>query len=105
MQMVFHHVLPLALPGMLTGTIIGMARALGETAPLLMIGMVAFIVDIPKGFTDPATVLPVQIYLWADSPERAFVERTSAAVIILLAFLIIMNAAAVILRKRFERRW
>lgn len=105
MQTVTHHVLPLALPGMLTGTIIGMARALGETAPLLMIGMVAFIVDIPKGFTDPATVLPVQIYLWADSPERAFVERTSAAVIVLLAFLIVMNAAAVILRKRFERRW
>jgi len=104
-QMVSHHVLPLALPGMLTGTIIGMARALGETAPLLMIGMVAFIVDIPRGFMDAATVLPVQIYLWADSPERAFVERTSAAIIILLAFLIIMNAAAVILRKRFERRW
>jgi phosphate transport system permease protein len=105
MQMVAHHVLPLALPGMLTGTIIGMARALGETAPLLMIGMVAFIVDIPAGFTDPATALPVQIYLWADSPERAFVERTSAAIIVLLAFLITMNAAAVILRKRFERRW
>jgi len=105
MQMIAHHVLPLALPGMLTGTIIGMARALGETAPLLMIGMVAFIVDIPAGFTDPATALPVQIYLWADSPERAFVERTSAAIIILLAFLITMNAAAVILRKRFERRW
>jgi len=105
MQMVSHHVLPLALPGMLTGTIIGMARALGETAPLLMIGMVAFIADIPAGFLDPATVLPVQIYLWADSPERAFVERTSAAIIILLVFLITMNAAAVILRKRFERRW
>jgi len=105
MQMVSHHVLPLALPGMLTGTIIGMARALGETAPLLMIGMVAFIVDIPRGFMDAATVLPVQIYLWADSPERAFVERTSAAIIVLLAFLITMNAAAVILRKRFERRW
>jgi phosphate transport system permease protein len=105
MQMVMHHVLPLALPGMLTGTIIGMARALGETAPLLMIGMVAFIVDIPTGFTDPSTVLPVQIYLWADSPERAFVERTSAAIIVLLAFLIIMNAAAIILRKKFERRW
>jgi len=104
-QMVAHHVLPLALPGMLTGTIIGMARALGETAPLLMIGMVAFIVDIPHSFTDPATALPVQIYLWADSPERAFVERTSAAIIILLAFLITMNAAAVILRKKFERRW
>jgi phosphate transport system permease protein len=82
-----------------------MARALGESAPLLMIGMVAFIVDIPHGFTDPATVLPVQIYLWADSPERAFVERTSAATIVLLAFLIVMNAAAVILRKKFERRW
>ncbi len=105
MQMVSHHVLPLALPGMLTGTIIGMARALGETAPLLMIGMVAFIVDIPAGFTDPATALPVQIFLWADSPERAFVERTSAAIMVLLAFLITMNAAAVILRKRFERRW
>jgi phosphate transport system permease protein len=105
MQMVFHHVLPLALPGMLTGTIIGMAQALGETAPLLMIGMVAFIVDIPGGFTDPSTVLPVQIYLWADSPERAFVERTSAAIMVLLAFLIVMNAAAVYLRKKFERRW
>jgi len=105
MQMVAHHVLPLAMPGMLTGTIIGMARALGESAPLLMIGMVAFIVDIPLGFTDPSTVLPVQIYLWADSPERAFVERTSAATMALLAFLIVMNATAVILRKRFERRW
>jgi phosphate transport system permease protein len=105
MQMVFHHVLPLAMPGMLTGTIIGMARALGETAPLLMIGMVAFIVDIPGGFTDPATALPVQIYLWADSPERAFTERTSAATLVLLAFLITMNALAVYLRKRFERRW
>ncbi|MBL0715412.1 MAG: phosphate ABC transporter permease PstA [Desulfosarcina sp.] len=105
MQMVTHHVLPLALPGVLTGTIIGMARALGESAPLLMIGMVAFIVDIPGGLTDPATVLPVQIFLWADSPERAFVERTSAATIVLLAFLIVMNATAVILRKKFERRW
>jgi len=105
MQTVFHHVLPLAMPGMLTGTIIGMARALGESAPLLMIGMVAFIVDIPKGLFDPATVLPVQIYLWADSPERAFVERTSAAIIVLLAFLVVMNAAAVIMRNRFERRW
>ncbi|MGD8646369.1 MAG: phosphate ABC transporter permease PstA [Desulfobacterales bacterium] len=105
MQMVVHHVLPLALPGMLTGAIIGMAQALGETAPLLMIGMVAFIVDIPAGFTDPSTVLPVQIFLWADSPERAFTERTSAAIMVLLAFLIAMNAAAVLLRKRFERRW
>ena len=105
MQSVFHHVLPLALPGMLTGTIIGMARALGETAPLLMIGMVAFIVDIPTGIFDKATVLPVQIYLWADSPERAFIERTSAAIIVLLGFLLIMNAVAVVLRKKFEQRW
>jgi phosphate transport system permease protein len=104
-QMMAHHVLPLALPGMLTGTIIGMAQALGETAPLLMIGMVAFIVDIPGGFTDPAAVLPVQIYLWADSPERAFVERTSAAIMVLLGFLIMMNILAVFLRKKFERRW
>jgi phosphate transport system permease protein len=105
MQMVFHHVLPLALPGMLTGTIIGMAQALGETAPLLMIGMVAFIVDIPGGPLDPSSVLPVQVYLWADSPERAFVERTSAAIMVLLAFLIAMNTLAIILRRRFERRW
>ena len=104
-QMVMHHVLPLAMPGMLTGTIIGMAQALGETAPLLMIGMVAFIVDIPGSVTDPATVLPVQIFLWADSPERAFVERTSAAIMVLLAFLITMNTAAVLLRKKLERRW
>jgi phosphate transport system permease protein len=105
MQVVFHHVLPLALPGMLTGTIIGMSRALGESAPLLMIGMVAFIVDVPAAFTDPATALPVQVYLWADSPERAFAERTSAAIIVLLAFLLMMNLAAVIIRKRMERRW
>ena len=105
MQTILHHVLPLALPGMLTGTIIGMARALGESAPLLMIGMVAFIVDIPNGFSDPATVLPVQIFLWADSPERAFVERTSAATLVLLAFLVVMNGLAVVLRKKFERRW
>ncbi|WP_299377780.1 phosphate ABC transporter permease PstA [uncultured Kiloniella sp.] len=105
MQTVFHHVLPLAMPGILTGTILGMAQALGETAPLLMIGMVAFIADIPGSMSDAATVLPVQIYLWADSPERGFVEKTSAAIMILLAFLIVMNAIAVILRKRFERRW
>jgi phosphate transport system permease protein len=105
LQMVFHHVLPLAIPGILTGSIIGMAQALGETAPLLMIGMVAFIVDIPGSVMDPSTVLPVQIYLWADSPERAFVERTSAAIMVLLAFLITMNALAVLLRKKFERRW
>ncbi len=105
MQVVFHHIMPLALPGMLTGTIIGMSRALGESAPLLMIGMVAFIVDVPGGFTDPATALPVQIYLWADSPERAFAERTSAAIIVLLGFLLLMNLAAVIIRKRMERKW
>ncbi|NNC77212.1 MAG: phosphate ABC transporter permease PstA [Woeseiaceae bacterium] len=105
MQVVFHHVMPLAMPGMLTGAIIGMSRALGESAPLLMIGMVAFIVDVPGGFTDPATALPVQIYLWADSPERAFAERTSAAIIVLLGFLLIMNLAAVIIRRRMERKW
>jgi phosphate transport system permease protein len=104
-QTVFSHVVPLALPGMLTGTIIGMGRALGETAPLLMIGMVAFIVDVPNSFTSSSTVLPVQIYLWADSPERAFEERTSAAIMVLLGFLVLMNATAVYLRKRFERKW
>jgi phosphate transport system permease protein len=105
MQTVTQHVIPLAMPGMLTGAIIGMARALGETAPLLMIGMVAFIVDVPHGITDAATVLPVQIFLWADSPERAFVERTSATIIVLLCFLLLMNAAAVWLRNKLERRW
>lgn len=105
MQVVFHHIMPLALPGMLTGTIIGMSRALGESAPLLMIGMVAFIVDVPGGFTDPATALPVQVFLWADSPERAFAERTSAAIIVLLGFLLLMNLTAVIIRKRMERKW
>ena len=105
LQMVTHHVLPLAMPGILTGTIIGMARAIGESAPLLMIGMVAFIVDIPATPLDPATALPVQIYLWAASPERAFVERTSAAIIVLLLFLAVMNATAIYLRKKFERRW
>jgi phosphate transport system permease protein len=105
LQVVSHHVLPLAMPGILTGSIIGMARALGETAPLLMIGMVAFIVDIPKSFTDTATVLPVQVYLWADSPERAFVEKTAAATLVLIIFLIAMNGLAVYLRKKFERRW
>ena len=104
MQMIFHHVLPLALPGMLTGTIIGMAQALGESAPLLMIGMVAFIVDIPGGPLEPSTAMPVQIFLWADSPERAFAERTSAAIMVLLAFLIAMNAFAIWLRRKFERR-
>ena len=104
-QAVFHHVLPLAMPGILTGSIIGMAQALGETAPLLMIGMVAFIVDIPGGFTDAATVLPVQIFMWADFPEPGFRQKTSAAIMVLLAFLVLMNALAVLLRRRFERRW
>jgi len=105
LQMVMHHVMPLAMPGMLTGAIIGMARALGESAPLLMIGMVAFIVDVPSGFVDPATALPVQVFLWSDLPERGFVERTSGAIIVLLLFLIVMNATAVILRNKFEKRW
>lgn len=104
-QAVFHHVLPLAMPGILTGTIIGMAQALGETAPLLMIGMVAFVVDIPASIFDPATVLPVQIYMWADFPEPGFQQKTAAAIMVLLGFLVLMNALAVLLRKRFERRW
>ena len=104
-QMVFHHVAPLAMPGMLTGTIIGMARALGETAPLLMIGMVAFIVDTPTSILQPATALPVQIFLWADSPERAFLEKTSAAIIVLIAFLIAMNLIAIILRNKYRQRF
>ncbi|MAM08966.1 MAG: phosphate ABC transporter, permease protein PstA [Rhizobiaceae bacterium] len=104
MQAVFHHVLPQAMPGILTGTIIGLAQALGETAPLLLIGMVAFVADYPASPLDPATALPVQIYMWAGEAERAFVERTSAAIIVLLAFLILMNISAVILRRRFERR-
>lgn len=105
MQMVFHHVLPLALPGILTGTIIGLARALGETAPLLLIGMVAFVADYPTTPLDPATALPVQIYMWANEAERAFVERMSGAIIILLIFLMAMNITAIVLRRRFERRW
>ncbi|HEU4651391.1 MAG TPA: phosphate ABC transporter permease PstA [Croceibacterium sp.] len=104
-QVVFHHVLPLALPGILTGTIIGMARALGETAPLLMIGMRAFVATPPKGLTDPATVLPVQIFLWSDEIDRGFVERTSAAIIVLLLFLLVMNGLAIYLRNRFEKIW
>ena len=105
MQVVFHHVLPLALPGVLTGTIIGMARALGETAPLLMIGMRAFIVSPPQGITDPSSVLPVQIFLWSDEVDSAFVEKTSAAIIVLLLFMLAMNGLAIYLRNRFERRW
>jgi len=105
LQVVLHHVLPLAMPGILTGTIIGLARAAGETAPLLMIGMMAFIVDTPQGVTDKATVLPAQIYMWANNPERAFEARTSAGIIILLIFLLLMNATAIYLRKRYEKRW
>ncbi|MBS9778097.1 MAG: phosphate ABC transporter permease PstA [Gammaproteobacteria bacterium] len=105
MQTVFHQVLPQAMPGILTGAIIGVAQAIGETAPLLMIGMVAFIVDIPQGVTDPATVLPVQIYLWSDSPERAFIAKTSAAILVLLGVLMVINASAVYLRKKFEQKW
>jgi len=105
MQTVMHHVLPNALPGMLTGTIIGMARALGETAPLIMIGMVAFIVEVPTGITDPSSALPVQIYLWSDSPERGFVALTSAAILVLMIFLIAMNGFAVYLRRKLEKRW
>jgi phosphate transport system permease protein len=101
-QTIFHHVLPVAMPGVLTGAIIGMAQALGESAPLLMIGMVAFIMDVPGSVTDPSTVLPIQIYLWADSPERGFLEKTSAAIMVLMGFLIVMNALAIYLRKRFE---
>jgi len=104
-QMVFHHVLPLALPGILTGTIIGMARALGETAPLLMIGMRAFIATPPGGINEPATVLPVQIFLWSDEVNRGFVEKTSAAILVLLAFLMAMNGLAIYLRNKFEQRW
>ena len=105
LQAVFNHVVPSAAPGMFTGTIIGMARALGETAPLLLMGMVAFIVEVPTSIFDPATVLPAQIYLWADSPERGFVEKTSAAIIVLVLFLIIMNSLAIWLRRKFEVRW
>ncbi|QRM54093.1 phosphate ABC transporter permease PstA [Sinorhizobium sp. BG8] len=105
MQTVFHHVLPLAMPGVLTGTIIGLAHALGETAPLLLIGMVAFVANVPTTPLDPSTALPVQIYMWANEAERAFVERTSGAIIVLLLFLVVMNLGAILLRRRFERRW
>jgi phosphate transport system permease protein len=104
-QATFHHVVPLALPGILTGTIVGMAQALGETAPLLMIGMVAFIADVPTSVVEPAAALPVQIFLWADASERAFLEKTSAAIIVLLVFLVLMNLLAIFLRKKFEKRF
>lgn len=105
MQITLHHLLPLSVPGIMTGTILAISRALGETAPLLMIGMVAFIADIPQGFSDPTTVLPVQIYLWSDSPELGFAEKTAAAILALLCFLILFNLVAIILRKKFERKW
>ena len=105
MQAAIDHILPLAAPGILTGTIIGIAQALGETAPLIMIGMVAFIVDVPTTLTDPATALPVQIYIWSDSAERAFYERSSLAIMVLLTFLITMNISAVLLRRKFEKKW
>lgn len=105
MQTMWHHLLPLSIPGIMTGTILAISRALGETAPLLMIGMVAFIADIPQNFTDPTTVLPVQIYLWSDSPEIGFAEKTAAAILVLLGFLILFNLVAILLRKKFERKW
>jgi phosphate transport system permease protein len=105
MQIALHHLLPLSVPGIMTGTILAVSRALGETAPLLMIGMVAFIADIPQNFTDPSSVLPVQIYLWSDSPEAGFAEKTAAAILVLLAFLVFLNSGAIYLRKKFERKW
>ncbi|MBL0941120.1 MAG: phosphate ABC transporter permease PstA [Alphaproteobacteria bacterium] len=104
-QLVFHHIVPLAMPGILTGTILGMARALGESAPLLMIGMVAFVVDIPHTPLDPTTVLPVQIFSWLRNPEQGFIENTAAAIMVLLLFLILMNLAAIVFRKRFDHKW
>ncbi|MBM3579232.1 MAG: phosphate ABC transporter permease PstA, partial [Alphaproteobacteria bacterium] len=105
MQITLHHLLPLSMPGIMTGTILAVSRALGETAPLLMIGMIAFIADVPQNFTDPTTVLPVQIYLWSDLPEEGFAEKTSAAILLLLTVLILFNLLAIFLRKKFERRW
>jgi phosphate transport system permease protein len=101
----FHHVLPLSIPGIMTGTILAVSRSIGETAPLLMIGMVAFVANVPEHFTDPATAMPVQIYLWSDSPEQGFAEKTAGAIMVLLGFLISFNAIAVYLRKKFERKW
>ena len=105
LQVVWHHTFPLAMPGIMTGTILGMARAIGETAPLLLIGMVAFVADLPTGFTSSATVMPVQIYLWASSPQAGFSEKTAAGILILLVLLLAMNTLAIVLRKRFEVRW
>jgi len=105
MQLIWHHLLPLSIPGIMTGTILAISRAIGETAPLLMIGMVAFIADVPQGFFDPSSALAVQIYLWSDLPESGFVEKTSGAILSLLVFLILLNYTAIILRKKFERKW
>jgi phosphate transport system permease protein len=105
MQVIWHHLLPLSIPGIMTGTILAVSRALGETAPLLMIGMVAFIADTPQSFSDPSSALAVQIYLWSDLPEAGFVEKTSGAILVLLTFLILLNLGAIILRKKFERKW
>ena len=105
MQMVFHHVLPLALPGVITGSLLGLVRAMGESAPLLMLGMVAFIVDPPQSIFDPATVLPVQIFSWAKNPSRGFIENTSAATLVLLLFLLAINVIIIFLRRKFERKW
>jgi phosphate transport system permease protein len=105
MQLIWHHLLPLSIPGIMTGTILAVSRALGETAPLLMIGMVAFIADTPQSFSDPSSALAVQIYLWSDLPEAGFVEKTSGAILVLLTFLILLNLGAIILRKKFERKW
>lgn len=104
-QVIFHHIFPLSLPGIMTGTILAVSRALGETAPLLMIGMVAFVADVPQKFTDPTSVLPVQIYLWSDSPEMGFAQNTAGAIMVLLAFLLIFNGIAVYIRKKFEKKW
>ncbi len=104
-QTVFHHVLPLAMPGVMTGAILSLAHALGETAPLLMIGMISFVPGVPEGFTGAATVLPVQVFIWENASERGFHERTAAAIIVLLVFMIVMNLAAILVRRRFERRW
>jgi len=105
LQVVWHHVLPYAMPGMMTGAILSMARAIGETAPLLMIGMVAFVADVPRGLTDATTSMPVQIYVWASSPEMGFAEKTASGILVLLLVLSVLNATAIFLRRRFEKQW
>jgi phosphate transport system permease protein len=105
LQVVLHHLLPLSMPGIMTGTILAVSRALGETAPLLMIGMVAFIADVANNFLEPTTALPVQIYLWSDLQEQGFVEKTALAILLLLGVLMLFNLTAIILRKKFEKKW